>query len=591
MHSARGYHLPDLSLAWELPASARIYPSQNPCFSGSEMALGLGSTVTFYRLAEGRAPVRARSFLVPARIDRCALSPDSQRMAIYDNHHQKLTLYDCSGSRFLVPLPRLPLLTAAGGFAFAAFDPSSQRLAYLEGDHQTLVVVDRHGAPVARLQAPERVSYLYAGHRSVLFTASGEGLFLGSYPGIEQIDWRQGTATQLVSKSHWVGGLAASPDGRLLAVTDNNGLVLYGLADGEELTCLAESPLMPFSLEFLPDSTGLVVGTQDTGELVLLELLERSGTVRPREEGPSWQLAAEFAWHSRSLTWERFDSDAADPGFRTSTVKPELGLASTGGGRWALADGWNDVRVVGPGGELLECVAVPAEGDRLRYEAVALSPSGRRLAVARRYSLFLWDLESGQHYLHRSSSSYYKDRTHALRFAGEDRLWWASTKGLQSVEFGDDGRRGGAGVSLEGACLEASYALLVTGRGLVCQDLAKPAQTRWKQPLGPQPVSLATSPGRVAVLGRDGKARLLEVSDGSLLGQRQLLSVPRSLAGLGFLGDRWLLVQWEDRTQLWDLEADRVFYPQVPGRLVACLEEIAVTLYEDQVRLLRLKSD
>jgi len=587
LHNAWGYRLTDLSLAWELASSARIYPSQNPSFSGSEMVLGLGSTVTFYRVEEDRAPVRARSFLVPVLIDRCVVSPDSRRMAIYDNHRQKLTLYDCAGKKFPIPLPRLPLQTSAGGFAGLAFDPASRWLVYAGNDGQALVVVDRNGRPVAKVRAPERLSTLYTGHRSLEFTACGEGLLLGCYTGIEQLDWQRATSVLLVGKGHWVGGLAPSPDGRLLAVTDQNGLVIYRL-DGEEVACLAESPLKAFALQFTPDSSRLVVGTQDSGELIVLELVERSAAARPREEGPTWKQVDEFSWQSPSVTWERFDSDAADPGYRTSTVTPELTLTSRGGDRWALADGWNDVRVVGPGGAVLESVAIPAEGDRLHYEAVALSPSGRRLAVARRHSLFLWDLESSRHEARTGYSAYYKDRTHALRFASDDELWWASTNGLHRVTFAGHPRRDSTVDSPDGAWLEASYGLFIVHRSLLCHDLAE-LGLRWRQPLGDKEIAVATSPGRVALM-RSGTGQVLQASDGAPLLQRELLAVPRRLVAMGFLGDEWLLVQWEDRTQLWDLQADRVYYPRIPGRLVACAQEAALVLQEDRLRILVVHS-
>lgn len=546
LNCIRGLRLPDLKQIWELPTSSRVYPSQNPSFSDSEMVLGLESTVTFYRLGDGTAPVPIRSFLVPASIDRCIVTPDSERMAIYDNREQQLSLYDCSGSGSLIPRRRQPLMRAAGGFAGLTFDPSSRWLAYAGQDQQGLVVVDRDGRPAAQMQAPDRISTLYACHRSLLFAAREDRLLLGSYAGVEQIDWRRATSNQLVSKRHWVGGLVPSPEGNLLALADHGGLVVYGLAEGEELACLAELPLQVFSLEFVPDSSRLVVGILDTAELMLLELVERAVPARSREQGPAWELLDEFNWHFGSVTWERFDSDAANPGFRTSTVTPELCLASAGGDRWALADGWNDVRVVGPRGKLLESIAVPSEGDLLRYEAVALSPSGRRLAAARRHSLYLWDLESGEHEARTGYSNYYRDRTHALRYTRKDQLWWASTQGLQRVAGRGSRDRQVSGHSLEGAFLEEDYALLVTRGRLHCQDLAARAP-RWQQPLPDPNANLATSPARVALL-MDGVVQVLQASDGARLLRRVLLSVPRSLAALGFLGDRWLLVQWEDRT-------------------------------------------
>ncbi len=121
-------------------------------------------------LSPGSPPSLSRKLRVKAKIDRCVLSPDSSRLAVYDNSSQLMTFYDSRSGR--------ELFRGEGGFAFCLFHPSSRFLAYEDRASGCIVFVDSEGEVTGHLQPLQRASSLYACHRPALFTPDGRMMAL-----------------------------------------------------------------------------------------------------------------------------------------------------------------------------------------------------------------------------------------------------------------------------------------------------------------------------------------------------------------------------------------------------------------------------
>lgn len=592
MSEVYGFRLPDLSLEWSLSTSERVYPSANPYFSAQgEMLLGLGHTVTWFSLPPAGSPARLRSILVAAQITNCSLSPDGARLAVYDNTASQLTLHDVRPSLLPswvpVPVPSRPLYRAAGGFHYCVPAPSSQFWVHEEKSSGDLIVIDPQGNRLAQRTPLSQAASLYACHRSVLFTPA-ETLLYGSYQGIELIDWRAATSVLLVAGEHRVGGLALSPDGAVLASCDRAGLTLYGLGPGDELPMLWEGPLQAFAMEFLPDSRRLAVGTE-AGQIVLLELVTATKDAPP--PGPAWRKSGSHNWRREEVVWERFDSDSVDPRFKESRFTPDIAMAAPGEGRLvALADGWRQARMARIGDDSpVQTFLVPAEGDQMQFDSLTLACS--RLAVGRRKSLMVWDLDSGRLWHQEGNSHYYGDRIHALSFSSPDRLWYAGSDGLGCVDLADptawrwiSGRRRLGPGTVDGACLQVDSALLVRGRELTFCDLGSPGRVRWTRKLPWNKAQLALSPeGKLAAVCCEGEVEVLAGSDAALVRKRKVMELEKSLRALGFVSESLLLLQFEERFLLLDVEKDRLFYPPLTGRLLSCWRGGALTVDGDRV--------
>ncbi len=100
---------------------------------------------------------------------------------------------------------------------------------------------------------------------------------------------------------------------------------------------------------------------------------------------------------------------------------------------------------------------------------------------------------------------------------------------------------------------------------------------------------LAISPsGTLIALCSEGDVEVLRSADARRVFTRRVMELQKGLSAFGFLTDQLLLLQWEDRTILWDMERDMLFFPSLQGRLLLCQEGAALFVEDGRVHCWQL---
>lgn len=207
-------------------------------------------------------------------------------------------------------------------------------------------------------------------------------------------DLSTGTVTTGHPVTHWVDGLAVSPDGSLLLSRGSDTAVrLWDRATGAEVRALTFAT-KPYAMAFAPDGAALAVGTM-SGQVVL-------GPVRaadpPRLLGSHHGMVMTAVWSPRGLlatggqdgTVRLWDPDRPDAaaGTLTGHTGPVPGLAFSPDGRRLATAGEDGTLRIWHTADLRPAVVLRTGGS---LHSCHWTQGGRSLAVGGRYGLYSFE--------------------------------------------------------------------------------------------------------------------------------------------------------------------------------------------------------
>lgn len=521
---------------------------------------------------------------------KLAVRHDSREVAIYSGTNQQLQLYqvECTAQSMLsswVFQTLRPIERLAAGDQLVCYHPGEDLLVYngRRGSRD-------HGLHIRRPQGTDWMSLpdnwistsSCGGHRAGNFSPDGAWLLISSHSGLYLIStsWTQVYHYPPVSFSPIPGTVSFSdrpdPDGSWLVSVSEPGAVNFYRLNEQGLSLWAESPGHLFSSQFIP-STQQLMASLWTGELYKFEL--QKGT----QARADWPVTLRLEWEPDSVHQEWMNSDSAE--FISQTQSTYIQQVCQSGGLVALS---NDVdRVVcfehspAPVREFkIDCVS-----DRLSFERIALSPSGARLAVGRRFQVKVWDCQTGSSISRWTGmdSRYYKDTMLALSFIDEDRLIAITSDGVE--EYWDlnaphsnyDGCPGSP-PRLQAGAIDGRWIASFDGRDLRLQQLVSGSAD-----------SDARGAYQLVDIGLwecQGLEHLTVSSDGSLAWiqsgkvwvqqhdqriEKLLLPCGNELGKLFFLSPSQLVATRQGRTVVWNWQNDQTVAIQSRGQLLNVL--------------------
>jgi WD40 repeat protein len=215
--------------------------------------------------------------------------------------------------------------------------------------------------------------------------------------------------------------LAASPDGRSLAVGADDQIRLWDLAGGRELRRWVAHRGGATSLAYTPDGTGLLSGGRNHDPVAMTGGRLVVGPARP-DDGYALALWDPATGRPRKKFTE-YTSEAR-----------VLGFTADGRSWGSLGWGKSGCEFRLRGGALGTRAVVSVNGLTSRVEAAALSPDGKTLAVSYAQVIGLWDVASGRRVRAlKDEGDYY---TFALAFLPDGRTL-AAGPGPTRVRFWD----------------------------------------------------------------------------------------------------------------------------------------------------------
>jgi len=371
------------------------------------------------------------------------------------------------------------------------------------------------------------------------------------------------------------GGVAVSPDGKLLAAAGERGtLVLFDAASGELMHKLqghsdvsGENGAV-FSVVFDPEGRWLFSGGND-GRIIRWAL--PSGEKLAEWQAPAQVYALAISPDGVTLASGGTDSDitlwqAADGtpihtlSGHSSTIAAPNGLTfSPDGKRLASASYDNTARIWDwRSGESL----LTLKGHADRVDAVAFSPDGSLLATASNdRQLIVWDAQSGKAIRHITGHqnfvfgvSFTADGSGLLSASRDNtlRLWDSASGTLRRIYQGHTA--GLWDVALHGQTL---YTAADDGT-LRRWPLATPQQWVWE--VGGSPTSIAISPnGTLVAVGMgDGSLQIYQMSSGKLLVDETDAHGRSSINRIAFSGDGRLLASagMDGKARIWQISGD-----------------------------------
>jgi serine/threonine protein kinase/WD40 repeat protein len=413
---------------------------------GRTLAVGQQEWVLCFDLATGQEVHRWR---LPARARALAFHPEGGKLAVGYFGSNVASVYDAVSGTLITDLPIGTMRDQVVAWhpdgerlAVAGSDPriqiwnvaANRKVATLEGHVQVVTELTFHpeGSLLAsyswdgvlRLWDPSTGRPLL--QRPLLFNDrprfSNDGRWLGAVPNGERIELLEVTPsreyrTLLSSEGTGTRGNQGdfSPDGRLLAVSMDEGTRLWDLRSGRELAALPAGTIYAFfdrqeggeggpGTHQSPHSALLTCGSDG---LLRWPLTADDAQGQRLRLGPPRQLSSmSRAWFSRSpdgrtlgvVTQEGGSNKILD--LETGRVRGELGShpwgevrALSGDGRWAASSGWHSDRVRLWNAETGQMVHEWVVG---KQTFVSFTPDSRALIIARGDEFSFWDVATLQ---------------------------------------------------------------------------------------------------------------------------------------------------------------------------------------------------
>jgi RNA polymerase sigma factor (sigma-70 family) len=518
---------------------------------GRTVAVGHDKQIRFWDLASGRDVHQLRSSV--GDVEGLAFSPDGKLLA--SGHGSAvILLWDLETGKQFAKLP-----ARHNRVSFLAFTADGKTLVSGDSLDRTVRVFDvptrtqRH-----QITRPKMV-------RGLALSPDGRLLALGNQEGAASV-WDLSTGRLVRELRGWpfVSGVAFSPDGKTLATTeldqkaDRNAIALWDVQTGRELHRLAEAVGPVWCVIFVPDGKTVLAASGST--------IRRWDPVTGAEQGPAPGhpgYVGAIAVHGRTLAY------LADSSIRLHDLATDQDIGRLAGYHWSIAfspdgrtlAGGTDVNKVNLWDVVgrrrlrqLETDPKKAGFDWVAYYRVAFSPDGKLLAAAGRALLpshtntdevvQFWDLPSGRE---------------RRRLSLKDRDNEFCT--VEAIAFSPDGRTLAASGR---AAKEGSMVRLwdvATGREMVrigagLNDPTDPGPGEQAFPRGPiiEPRIVFSPDGRLLAMNRWQKTiPIWEAATGRE--RLRLEGHEASTACIAFSPDSRTLASasWDNTIRLWDL--------------------------------------
>ena len=314
--------------------------------------------------------------------------------------------------------------------------------------------------------------------------------------------------------------------------------------------------------------------------------LARTGT------GPEWKMKSFIIWKQREIKREYFNSDAADPDFKTCCFTPDIEYAALCENSTAvLADGWSRFCVLDiTRRKIKKEFSVPVDGDQMEFDCIVLSPDASRCAVGRRLSVMIWNLASGRHFRTlEESSHYYGHKMFDISFFSRDLIWYACSEGIYRMNltckdyYGEDAN---GPLQVDGAAFHAGAGLVlaVEDKTLHLFRAELPLEPLCSRELDvPIPVLAFSPSGKLIAVCSGESINIFSTPDLKPVLSRKVTERGGGHIACGFVNEDFILCQYGERLALIDIRADRLSVPSLSGHLLFCRNEMAVMRQGDCV--------
>jgi hypothetical protein len=587
-----------LQIDWPTSQSELWQPrrKQNPTgeiigsleFLHNGLVLALSETQLTWLDRKGKVVRRHRhSAQNPTKL---AVRHDSREVAIYSGVNKQLQLYqvECTAQSMLhswffqtlQPTERL-----AGGDQFVCYHPGEDLLVYngqrSSRDHGLHI---RQSQGNGWLSLPENwiSTSSCGGHRAGSFSPEGAWLLISSHSGLYLISttWTQVHHYPPLSFSGTPGTVAFSDcpnqDGSWLVSVSEPAVVNFYRLNEQGLSRCGECPGHLFSSQFIP-STQQLMATLWTGELYKFELQTDTQT------RGDWPVTASLKWEPEAVHQEWMNSDSAE--FISRSQSTYIQQVCQSGAVVALSNHIDRVVCFEGGPATVRQFSIDCVSDRLSFEQMALSPSGTRLAVGRRFQIKVWDGQTGLSISRWTGmdSRYYKDTMFALSFIDDNHLIAITSEGVEEywdldAPYSNYDGCPGSPTRLTAGAIDGRWIASFDGRDLRLQQLVpRSADSEGRGAYQLDDIGLWECQGlEHMAVSSDGC--LAWIQNGKAWVQQQdqrfeklLLPCGNELGQLFFLSPSQLVATRQGRTVVWNWQTDQTVAIQCRGQLLNVL--------------------
>jgi WD40 repeat protein len=242
---------------------------------GKTLACSYFGGVSLWDVPAGKQVRNIPAALGEGRITSLAFSPDGGKLVWQSIDHGDLPLWDVKSGKEIRRLPQ-----GTGGTYFLAYSPTEDVIASVVTGSLTLWDA---ATGKARYNKPLSGHYLTFSSDGLALALYAEPLvLLDAATGAEwaRIPWRSNHG------GYW--GLAFSPDGRYVAVTEGNNVGIWDVLAGQYVHTFVGHRSDTTSLAFTPDGRWLVSGSYDATALVWDMAAVPQVKLPPREGAALW---------------------------------------------------------------------------------------------------------------------------------------------------------------------------------------------------------------------------------------------------------------------------------------------------------------